>query len=463
MRPLSRAAVVVSAVGFLSLFFFASVRAQDALRLRPPPSGVSVALATVPPTGAPGVVTRAHSSPVTFALIAAGTGHTCALDARGAAFCWGSNSFGQLGATAPDTCKEKGDGKPVLFACALRPVAVDGVLRYTALALGNLHTCGLAADGIAYCWGDNTLGQLGVDSVPDTCLEGGVTPLPCSRKPVPVAGSLHFTRLAAGRYHTCGLLADGSMRCWGSNQLSQLGSKAAIENCTKDTPNMPPAICIREPALVAASFTGTAVVAGKFHTCALATDSTAYCWGAQRQGDRASTPKPAPGGRRFKELAAGGLITCGLAADGVPYCWGTFQAGPDLLTGILEPERGGIWLRKEDSHFETVTIGEAHMCGLAAGGQAFCWGRGNEGQLGVKGGLGKLLSKERGSADPVAVAGDLRFRGIAAGGAHTCAVTIDGAAYCWGVNPDGRLGDGTTSNRDVPTAVVTGQIAAAQQ
>ncbi len=462
MRPLSSAvAIVVPAVASLSLLLFPNVRARDA-SARTLPRQLPPAVAQLPePRGleAGTAVAGAPGAPATFALIAAGSAHTCALDAGGAAFCWGNNAFGQLGATPADTCREKWEGKEVAFSCALRPVPVDGGLRFTTLALGNMHTCGLTPDGLAYCWGDNTLGQLGVDSVPDTCVEGDAR-LPCSRKPIAVAASLRFTRLAAGRFHTCGLLADGSIRCWGCDSEGQLGTTEPLASCS--LPGTPVVPCVRKPVPVAADFRAVALAAGKFHVCALAADSTAYCWGTQVSREGSGTPKPVRGNLRLREIAAGGMVACGLAADGVPYCWGTFYYPRGLTIGGLEPARGGIWREKADSHFESVTVGEAHMCGLAAEGQAYCWGSGNFGQLGVKAGISKLLSKERGSADPVAVAGGLRFRTIAAGEGHTCAITLDGAAYCWGANFDGQLGDGTLSSHDLPTPVATAQIVAAR-
>jgi alpha-tubulin suppressor-like RCC1 family protein len=201
----------------------------------------------------------------------------------------------------------------------------------------------------------------------------------------------------------------------------------------------------------------TQITAGAFHTCAIATDNTAHCWGHGFQ----ATPTPIPEGRQFVSVDAGGLMTCAVASDQVPWCWGSFYFPfTHFQISGTQPRKGGFWSdNTPDHHFTSVTVGVGHICGLAVGGQAFCWGRGTEGQLGTSQRLGPLLSDGRWTADPVPVEGNLRFTRLSAGDGHTCGITTVGRAYCWGFNELGQLGDGSRAKRDTPTSVVESAVA----
>jgi len=148
-------------------------------------------------------VPTAVSGGLVLTVIATSGYHVCGLTAAGAAYCWGDNSYGALG-----------DGSQVASRV---PVSVTGGHAFTAVVTGDQHTCGLTASGTAYCWGDNTFGQLGCSIV--TCGLG-------SSSPFLVSGNLLFTQLAAGDWHTCGLTSSGTAYCWGDNSYGQLGDPA---------------------------------------------------------------------------------------------------------------------------------------------------------------------------------------------------------------------------------------------
>jgi len=235
-----------------------------------------------------------------FSSVVAGAVHTCGLTADGAAYCWGSNGSGQLG-----------DGtvtnRPV-------PTAVAGGLSFTVLAAGGGHTCGITTGGAAYCWGNNETGQLG----------NGVTDQDPSRTPIAVSttGLPAFTSLTAGDSHTCALAAGTGAYCWGYNYSGAVGNGAAHE--IETTP-----VAVRSPdgALVA-------VATSNYHTCGLTATGKAFCWGSNNfaqlgdgtKADR-SVPTAVATGLTFTALAPGDDHTCGVATTGTAYCWGVNDHG----------------------------------------------------------------------------------------------------------------------------------------
>ncbi len=141
---------------------------------------------------------------LTFRSLSTGTSHTCGVTAGGKAYCWGANTFGQLGDGSTDDRS--------------RPVLVAGGLAFGSVSTGESHTCGVSSDGRIYCWGRNDRGELGSTSAHESCQGSG-----CSMVPVAVSGGLAFTTVSAGGKHTCGLTTAGVVYCWGANGSGQLG------------------------------------------------------------------------------------------------------------------------------------------------------------------------------------------------------------------------------------------------
>jgi len=315
----------------------------------------------------PAATTTSSDTPVPFAesdtyvALTAGGRHTCARDATGSAWCWGANDEGQLGITRDDVLD------------IATPMHVAGDLTFAQLAAGDTHTCGLTAQGAAYCWGSNFFGKLGTGSTAEflvrtpaqvagshafaqidpgnsfTCAldtagaawcwgahlgalgigpqQGDVTRY---ATPQAVLGGHHFTQIATGGNHTCAIRDDGTTWCWGRSVEGQLGVPATVEDPTGD---------IWEPVQVAGTHAFVSITAGNQHTCALDADGGAWCWGGNASGqlgtgDLANTSTPAQplGGLTFSELRAGGDFTCGLATGGGAYCWGAGFSG-QLGTG----------------------------------------------------------------------------------------------------------------------------------
>ena len=374
-----------------------------------------------------GCFTYLSNPPILATALAAGGAHACGLSSAGATYCWGDNFYGQLG-----------DGTATSSSI---PVAVAGGLSFSALAAGRYHTCGLTNAGSAYCWGGNYVGQLG---------DGSTTP---SSVPVAVAGGLNFSAIAAGGVHTCGLISGGAAYCWGDDEVGQLGEVGDELPVIRTT-----------PIAVSGGLRFSALAPGGIHTCGLIGGSAAYCWGGNYVGQlgdgsttNSSTPVPVAGGLNFSALTTGvGGHTCGLTMSGAAYCWGgnhigQLGDGSTTLSSIPVAVSGGL-------SFSGLAAGAAHTCGLTRTGAANCWGNNEEGELG-NGDIGPdtcNVANWRCSRSPVAVAGGLTFSALTLGGVHTCGLISGGAAYCWGDNSSGQLGDGTTTNSSIPVAVSWG-------
>ncbi len=209
------------------------------------------------------------------------------------------------------------------------------------------------------------------------------------------------------------------------------------------------------PVAVAGGLRFRQVSSGDENTCGVTIEDIAYCWGWNIDGrlgdgttlDR-STPVPVAGGLRFRQVVADG-IACGLTTGDVAYCWGSNNGGrlgTGATTGSLTPVAvaGGLRFRQL-----SMNAGSVHTCGVTTGKLAYCWGLNFQGQLGD--------GTTTGRPTPVAVAGGLRFRELSLSGFHTCGVTLGNVAYCWGQNSEGQLGDGTVQNvQPTPVAVVGG-------
>jgi len=315
---------------------------------------------------------------------------------------------------------------------ASAPLGVVVAMGNSPLAVTDVNAC-LIKTAATYCWGSNSIGTLG----------DGTTLT--RRIPVATAGGFQFISIVGGWEDTCGLTAAGIVACWGANFFGEVGDGSLVRNRST-------------PSAVAGGVLFNAVAAGTAHFCALTAAGAAYCWGANDAGGlgdgtttNRSAPTPVGGALQFTSLGLGMLHSCGLTAAGAAYCWGwndngELGDGSTLQRTTPVPVSGG-------RIFVAITGGNAHTCGLTASGDAYCWGLNDSGEIGD----GTTTSRPT----PTLVAGGHKFTAIQ--GAHngngegsTCALDGSGTLYCWGSNIRGQLGDGSATNRLVPTPVAGG-------
>ena len=381
-------------------------------------AGCHEAVPTGPVEGSPGAMPALATATgsLAFVQVTQGGTHTCGVTADNRAYCWGSNSLGELG---------DGSQNPSRI-----PLPVAGDLRFQSVSAGNGFTCGVKTDGKAYCWGVNFDGTLGNGSTADLSLI-----------PVAVAGNRRYRQLRAGAAHVCAVTLGDISFCWGNNQFKQLGAAASVSDRA------------RLPVRVeTGGLTFRRLIPGGSHTCGLTADGVAYCWGNNNSGQlgNGTTGPTAPldrvrGTLMFSQLSAGQDHTCGVA-DGKAYCWGANQEGelgdgtrinrtrPKAVTGGLT--------------FKGVSASNQFSCGITSDDLAYCWGLNGVGQLGLgtTGGSHLVPTRVVGGHSFSAFGGMISSR-------HACAVTPDQRAFCWGGNSSGQLGDGTLTNRTRPVAV----------
>lgn len=349
-----------------------------------------------------------------WAQITTGRLHSCALTTAQRAYCWGLNTHGALG-----------DGSTELRTA---PAAVAGHLRFLSVSAGYDYTCGVTTSGVVYCWGDNFNGQLGDGTIAHSSV------------PVAVSGSWTFKSVSAGEAHTCGVATTGELLCWGAPVGPALGG-GMLPNLLVPT--------VEHSAAFTQASSGYEIV------CAVTAAGAPYCWGLYPPGvhftdtTQHSAGYPVPvqsNGVSLTMVSAAHKQACGLTDAGQAYCWGEnaqgqLGIGTRIDATVPTTVSGGLVFAQLDSR------GPAHSCGVTTAGTTYCWGGNTFGQLGTG-------VADTGSTIPVTVDGGLRFAAVAAGFYHSCGVTVEGDAYCWGLGDYGQLGNGDTTDARAPVRVV---------
>lgn len=368
--------------------------------------------------------------------VSAGSHHTCAVTADGAATCWGSNFFGQLGNGATSRSNEP------------TPVDVAGLASgVAAISAGDGHTCALMTAGTVKCWGaggspgDGT-GELATTPV-DVCAVGANAP--CS------AGNDNLltgvVAISAGWNHTCALTDAGGLKCWGTNQRGELGDG------TTSSPYVPVEVSGLDSGV-------SAVASGSEYTCALMSSGAMKCWGINslgQLGDGTTTSRSLPadvsglaGGAIA--VAAGQSHTCAVTAAGGVDCWGrndigqlgATTTGTCLVSGQpFDCSTSPVTVR-DPTAVTAVDAGLFHTCARTTASGLRCWGHNGLGQL------GDGTTSSRGA--PVDTIGlHSGVSAFSAGGVHSCANATSGGLECWGEDATEQLGAPTTR-----TCILTG-------
>jgi alpha-tubulin suppressor-like RCC1 family protein len=309
-------------------------------------------------------------------------------------------------------------------------VTVAGIRDATALTIGLSHACALVEDASVACWGNNRQGELGREPL---------TPSPMATVMPGTAGTRD---VAAGGSHTCAIGADGAVRCWGGNIVGQLGHGFAEEQSVT-------------PVLVPSVAGARQLQAGGTHTCALLEEGSVHCWGLDQLGQLGRGPPtgdllpgPVAGLGGVRAISTGWTHSCAVVASGAVHCWGFNSKGElgndtEEMATLPVPVSGL-------TDAVAVSAGYGHTCALRAGGALQCWGANLFGQLGT--GVNYDVRTPRSvvglpSATAVAAARSGFYQ-------HSCALLPGGAIRCWGGNATGQLGDGTLVDAWKPVAVL---------
>ena len=419
--------------------------------------------------------------------VTSGAGYTCGLTIDQDAYCWGGmNTF-----VFPNLALGTGstDGSD-------RPVPVLGGLKFTSLVAGDNITCGLTnLPGLLYCWGANTWGELGL---------GNFQP---SLVPAITVGGRTYTQVSTRGTVTCAIASfatidtDGARAntlCWGRATSGAMGrgSATAFDAVACTSVGFPGGVCVPQPtccvfALVSRDFVLHSVGVGGEFACGLVENRNllvrgeVYCWGLNTVGQTGLSPfgeedancatnpdlePPIPcrvladkvaTDHAFTALSVGGGFSCAVATTKAVYCWGQrYGPTPTLVSGSGQVDSVSVGGRSDALLSEFLDL--THACALTVLGEAYCWGSNLAGQLGT-GELDEFQTPTLFHTDMQKVAQDtLRFVAISAGEsteviqgdvAHTCALTGEGAIYCWGSNLTGAVGVPGATVVMVPTRI----------
>jgi alpha-tubulin suppressor-like RCC1 family protein len=336
-----------------------------------------------------GIVHRVRDSAgraARFVSLDAGWWQECGLDRDGHAACTRA-----MAGHGNDTSMVRG---PCITALCVYPVAMPAGQRVALVSSGYLHACALTTEGVAYCWGYNKMGELGLGWRSSDSTTPGLEHV---WLPTPVAGGHRFRQLSAGDNHTCAIDLSGAAYCWGYGQQGELGLDTVMSYCNGPQPD----------------------------------------WTAPCSVDR---PVPVDTRLRFRQINAGNGLTCAVSTDSAAYCWGdNYTCALGRCDGRDSPRPTRIALPRP---VVQVSAGYWFACAITDDRRAYCWGYNADGQLGsaASGNWRQCLGGERCSQVPVEVAGGHRWLVVATGERHACGVAKDGAVYCWGHAEHGLLG-----------------------
>lgn len=396
--------------------------------------------------------------------LVSGSSHVCGVNPSGNVYCWGENNTGQLGINShagPQTCTAQ--------PCSKTPLEVKGVggagnlSGIASLAAGWQHACAVDTSGNVYCWGDNNDGQLGVNSTTEE-------DAPIQVDGVGASGNLTgISSVTAGLEHTCALSSIGNIFCWGLDSLGQLGNNSTTESTTP-VESQVVGLGGGQSFFSTVAITPTLISADNadFFTCAVTTLGNVDCWGYDPDGElgdnltvQSNTPVEVVGVggtgslSNIVSVATGEYHACGLNTSGNVYCWASNvngQLGNNSTTSSKTPvEVSGVGGTGVLSNIVGIAAGSRYSCALNTSGNIYCWGDNTDGQLGNNTTTGELAPVE---VDGVGGVGKLsNMVSVSAGAFFACGVNSSANVYCWGIDGAGQLGNNSTTNSSTPVEV----------
>ena len=379
--------------------------------------------------------------------ISAGTGAACAVSGSGNVYCWGNNSNGQLG-----------NNSTTESHIPVEVVGVGGVgflSKIASVSTNETTSCALSTSGNAYCWGSNVNGQLGNNSTTESH-----TPV----EVVGVGGSGFLSgilSLGTSSEATCALVSD-NVYCWGSNGFGGLGNGT---NTASLTP-----IVVQGVGGSGTLFPISAIAVGGYTNCAASISGHVYCWGGGvggtlGNGANANSTTPVEvvgvGGSGFLS----GILSvslnspntaCAFSSSGNIYCWGVNSYGSmgngTTVNSNSPVEVVGVGGSGNLTGIVSIATTVENTCGASSSGNVYCWGDNTFGALGD--------NSTTASNTPIEVldlsgVGNLTgIQAVSEGDLSTCASSGSGNAYCWGSNQFGQLGNNSTTNSSLPIQVL---------
>jgi len=356
-----------------------------------------------------------------------GETHSCAVQDDKSLWCWGKNTYGQLGT-----------GDSLHYNYPVR-IANQSGISWSQVSTGSSHTCAITETAELWCWGQNLSGQLGIGEnnfqqiLPQQVLN---------------RTDENWLSVSAGYSHTCALSESNSIWCWGSNSDGELGQGNYIDQ------NSPVKIILENVE------SWLDISAGDDFTCGVDSIGNVFCWGENRSWQvspesydyRISVPTLV---LDYSKLSWDRVETkdshaCALRSDGLLGCWGSNSSGQlgsgnnnyrSVPRNVITPV-GFYW--------KDFSIGESHSCAIRSDDSVWCWGQDNYGQLGN--GESEVLSNVN-IPVPVSIPIGFMAKHINVGKRHSCAVSTDKQAICWGYGVDGQLGNQLSVNQFSPAGV----------
>jgi cysteine-rich repeat protein len=376
--------------------------------------------------------------------LALGDGHSCALGQGGWVRCWGENTNGELGLGHHSY---EGGTEPYLILDTTGHPGVVGLggIAATDISAGFGFTCALLTGGSVRCWGKNDVGQLGTGNT--SSMLDQIAPA------INFGSGITATAIGVGMDYACAVLSNGTVRCWGNNNGGQLG----LGNTQT---------VLSGTVALSSGVTPTAVALGSDNACVITSTGAVHCWADNYYGefglgnsstlpDSTGTPPSSYGdavlktSRKAITIATGAYDTCAILDDAEMECWGSNnvgQLGLGTTQTIGDNETPSSVGMVGISPVIGIALGSQHTCALlGSGGGLKCWGDNALAELGQGDTVrrGNTNATVPASFQPIAFSSSPSA--VYAGNAHTCALLSDGSVRCWGLNDRGQLGLGKVS------------------